>query len=243
MKIIDYIFVIIISFCGLSVSAQKVDTLHFSTAKAQKHIPYETKSIEELSFDNETYKLLKNDKNYDYYYQKPERSLQDIITEALHKWLSKNINSNIKMEHFRVILWIVTAIVFITILMILYFYKPSLFYLDRKKKYAFETEDENIYSTDFEKLIKESSDSGRYSDAIRWTYLLALRELHKRELVSWDFNKTVNEYVYELKRTDLKSDFKELSHRFLYYRYGNFEATQDAFSSFSLLSDKIIKRL
>ena len=107
----------------------------------------------------------------------------------------------------------------------------------------FQVEDEDIYALNFEKLIKESLDSGRFSDAIRWTYLLTLKELHERQLISWDPFKTVIEYTNELKRTDLKQDFKNLSQQFLYYRYGNFDATHDTYSAFSVLSNSITGRL
>ncbi len=236
MKIIYYIFVIIIGTYGLSVSAQEADTLNY--------IPKETKLIKPISFDAKTYDQFKEDKNYDYYQSKPEgRSFFDTLAQAFFKWLISNVNPNIKLKHVKVTLWIITAIVAIILLLIIYHYRPSLFYINRKKKIDFRVEDEDIHELDFDKLIKESLDSGRFSDAIRWTYLLTLKALNERELISWDPFKTVIEYTYELKRTDLKLDFKNLSQQFLYYRYGNFDATRDTYSVFSTLSNSITKRL
>jgi uncharacterized membrane protein len=236
VKIIRYIFTIVITIYGLSVSARQADTLN-------SVIPKETKIIDSVSFDAKTYDQLKKDKQYDYYHLKPEHSFFDSIIEALNTWLSLHLNLHIGLKGVKTIFWIITILVLLAILVILYLYKPSLFYINRKKKHDFEIEDEDINSTDFEKLIKEAYNSGQYSDAIRWTYLLTLKRLYQKELISWDANKTVNEYVYELKKIDLKPDFKELSQLFLYYRYGNFEASKDAFDSFTALSNNIIKRL
>ena len=236
MKITTYILVFVISFYGLSVSAQKADTLNLT--------PKETKLVEPVKFDQKTYDQFKNDKTYNYYQTKPEsRSFYETITDAFFNWLKTNVNPDITAKQFKITLWIIAGIILIVLILLTYHYKPSLFYINRKNKIGFQVEDDDIYAVDFEKLIKESLDSGRFSDAIRWTYLLVLKELHERQYISWDPFKTVIEYTYEFKRTDLKPDFKNLSQQFLYYRYGNFDATQDTWSAFSALSNSITRRL
>ncbi|MCL2651842.1 MAG: hypothetical protein FWD60_12590 [Candidatus Azobacteroides sp.] len=232
MKIITYIFFVIVSIFTLSVSAQNVDTL--------KLITKENKSIEPVGFNAKTYKQFKQDKSYDYYHIKSEGlSIWDKIAE----WLTKNINPDITSKQVKITLWIITGIVLLILLTILYVYRPSLFYVNKKKKINFDVEEDDIHSLDFNQLIKESLDSNRYSDAVRWTYLFTLKMLHERNYVSWEPTKTVNEYVYEMKRQDLKPEFKELSRQFLYYRYGNFEVSQETFEHFSSLSNEINKRL
>lgn len=236
MKIVTYILVFVVSFYGVSVLAQKADTLNPT--------PKEKKLVEPIAFDQKTYNQLKNDKTYDYYQAKPEsRSFYDIITDAFFNWLKRNVNPDITAKQVKITLWIIAGIVVIILFLIIYYYKPSLFYINRKNKMDFQVEDDDIYALDFEKLIKESLDSNRFSDAIRWTYLLTLKELHERQHISWDPFKTVIEYTNELKRTDLKQDFKNLSQQFLYYRYGNFDATHDTYLAFSALSNSITGRL
>ena len=236
MKIAIYIFFTVISVFTLSVSAQNADTLQL--------IPKETKSIKPIAFDSKTYNEFKQDKNYDYYHIKQKgQSISDKILEAIFKWLSKNINSNITKKQVKITLWIITIIVLLIILIILYVYKPALFYINRKKNLGFQVEDESIYALDFDKLIQESLAQELYSDAVRWTYLSILKALHDRNFISWEPSKTINEYVIEMKRTDLRTKFKDLSQQFLYYRYGNFDVSQKAFEHFSLLSNEINKRL
>lgn len=236
MKIATYILVFVLSIYGLSVLAQGTDTLN--------SVPKETKLLEPIGFDRETYEQFKKDKTFDYYQMKSEsRSIYNTVTEAFFTWLKKNVNPDVTIRQVKITLWVITGIVVVILLLIIYYYRPSLFYINRKKKIDFRVEDEDIHTTDFDELIKEALNSGRFSDAIRWTYLLTLKELHERQYISWDPFKTVIEYTYELKRTDLKPDFKNLSQQFLYYRYGNFDAVIGSYSAFSELSNSIIRRL
>ena len=238
MKIATYILVFVVSFYGLSVSAQEADTLNLNL------IPKETKIVESIGFDHKTYDQFKNNKAYDYYqFKQGSRSFYDIMTEVILNWWMKNVSSNITSKQVRIILWVITGIVAGILLLIIFYYKPSLFYINRRNEIDFTVEDEDIHAIDFDELIKDSLNSGRFSDAIRWTYLLTLKKLHERQHISWDPFKTVIEYTYELKRTDLKPDFKNLSQQFLYYRYGNFDATHDTYSAFSALSNSITGRL
>ena len=236
MKIITHILVFVVSFYGLSVSAQEADTLN--------RVPKETKLVEPIGFDKETYNQFKNDETYDYYQTKPgNRSFYDTIANAFFNWLRKNINPDITAKQVKITMWVIAGIVAIIFLFIIYRYKLSLFYINRKNKIDFQIEAEDIHALDFDKLIKDSLDSGHFSDAIRWAYLQILKESHERQYISWEPFKTVIEYTNEFRRTDLKQDFKNLSQQFLYYRYGNFDATQDTYSAFSTLSNSIIRRL
>ena len=107
----------------------------------------------------------------------------------------------------------------------------------------FDVENENIHELDFDRLINDALQSGQYAMAIRWNYLQTLKALHSKELISWDAHKTVIEYVYEVKRPEIKSDFKEASQQFLYYRYGNFEASREDWEEFILLTNHIMKQI
>jgi hypothetical protein len=68
-----------------------------------------------------------------------------------------------------------------------------------------------------------------------------LKLLHDKELISWYAHKTVLEYVNEMQQSELKPVFAEASQRFLYYRYGNFEASKKEWEEFCEISEKIIK--
>jgi len=234
VKIKNCIFVVFISICGLDVSAGKKDTFYLS-------LSVDTAFIPAIQYNSKTYQQFKKDKAYNYYHNKlkSDFSLRKLIHQILRKYFSLDLTET----QTKVVLWVVVVVVVVIILLILYFFRPSWFYINKKKKIAFSVEDENIHHLDFERLIKDALESGRYANAIRWKYLQLLKVLHGKELISWDAHKTVIEYVYEIKQSELKSSFKEVSQQFLYYRYGNFEASRENWEQFMVLTTNIIKRI
>ena len=223
-------------FCGLKISAESPDSIGY--------LPKETQVLEAIEFDQKKYESFKSNKAYDYYQVKPEgTSFWDLLLDRFFSWLKKNVNPNITRKQVNVSVWIIAGIIFAFLAFLLYKYRPSLFYVDKKRKHSFEVEDENIHELSFDELIAKSIADKNYEDAIRWRYLQVLKALHEKELISWDANKTVNEYVYELKQSELKPEFRQLSQQFIYYRYGNGEATDVIFNQFSSLGEEIIKRI
>jgi 23S rRNA maturation-related 3'-5' exoribonuclease YhaM len=128
-------------------------------------------------------------------------------------------------------------------LVILYFQKPGIFYFNKKNDLVYAADYEDIVNQDFDSLTEQSVNEKKYADAIRWQYLKTLKILHEAELISYDMYKTVNEYVYEIKNTDLRKLFKNLSREFVYYRYGKGEADASRFNRFKLESEEIKKIL
>lgn len=199
--------------------------------------------IQPVTLDSATLNELQQDKTFDYYHAEIEEpSIWEQLQHQFWDWLTRHINPNITEEQVNTGCWIVLGILVVLIIWLLYHYKPSFFYINSKRKIGFQVENEDIHQLDFDELIRNAQASGNYAEAIRWKYLQVLKNLHENELISFDANKTVNEYVHELKRPDLKNNFKSLSQRFVYYRYGNGVASEEDFRAFAELSGKIIRR-
>jgi len=229
VKIRFYIFIILTGIYGLDVSAEKADTSNLS-------LPVDTVFVQAIQYDSTTYHRFKQDKIFDYENSKPKgASLREIFRRMINSLLNKYLTET----QIKIALWALVVVVAIILLLILYYFRPSWFYVNKKNKMDFDIENENIHELDFECLINDALQSGKYADAIRWNYLQTLKALHSKELISWDAHKTVIEYVYEIKRPELKSDFKEASQQFLYYRYGNFEASQEDWEDFRDLTSRI----
>jgi len=224
-----YIYLLLAWFC--------IFPLH-----AKEAAPKDTFRIEALSFDSTVYNKLKAQKKFDYY-----RSKTDEIDwlqkwkEDVYRWLRKQFNMKINDKQLDRMMFFVLILVALAVVVFLYFRKPSLFYFNRKQKWKYSLEDENIEGHDFDYLIRQALEKGEYAEAIRLNYLKVLKVLNERELISFNPYKTVNEYVYELKRIDLKSDFKNLSRQFVYYRYGKRKASMETFERFRELSHTIIR--
>ena len=127
------------------------------------------------------------------------------------------------------------------ILIILFITKPSIFYFNKKNPLKYSIEDEDIEIEDLDFLTDNSINEKRFSDAIRWQYLKTLKILHERDCISYDSNKTVNEYAYEIKDENMRRYFRKLSGEFVYYRYGKGEADVEKFSGFRTAAETIQK--
>jgi cell division protein FtsL len=202
-------------------------------------VPKDTVQLEAVSFDSTTYQELKAQKKFNYYSQQPdEPNALQRLRETIFRWLLRH-NPKMTEVQFNKVLIVALIVILVLVIVFLYIYKPSLFYINRKQKLDYQLEEEDIGGLNFDRLIQEALRKEQYSEAIRWSYLSVLKRLNERELISFDPHKTVNEYVHELKRTDLKADFRNLSRQFIYYRYGNGEATRTIFNTFQELSSVI----
>lgn len=230
MKKSAYIVFLSFFLSGLFHPAKGNDTL--SSSK-------EYLKLNPLSCDSAAYKKFKEDKSYDYYNVTLKK---ESLSDRLYRWFIRNLSQKIDREDFDRALWIAGIFIFIVILVVMYLVKPSLFYVNKKNKLLYSIEEEDIHGYNFGELIKNALNSEQYPEAIRWVYLQTLEVLHEKKWISWDANKTVNEYVHEISHRELRKDFKSLSEAFVYYRYGKGEANRKKFLDFEALSEQIIKR-
>ena len=182
----------------------------------------DTISPEVVSFDRKVYEELKNDKKFNYYEVKVEDNWWIRLRRQIASWLNRNLNVELTMKQVSIIAYSFLALIVILVIVFLYIYRPALFYRN-KKRYApgYMVGDEQIEGKDFDSLAKNALEREEYNDAIRWTYLKVLQTLNGNGFISFDPNKTVNEYVYEITKTELIPGFRTLTNQFIYFRYGN----------------------
>lgn len=203
--------------------------------------PKDTVGIGAIAYEKALYEQYKAQKKFDYYQQHPEKpSLWERMTKQLDRWLYRLFRVNVSKSELNTIVIVILVVLLLLILFFLYRYKPSLFYWNRKLGLKYLVEDEDLDGIDFNEAIRQLADKGEYAEAIRLSYLKALKVLHEKEYISYDSNKTVNEYVREIEKKDLKEVFLPLSQRFVYYRYGNAKADKTSFEHFRQQSEKLI---
>jgi len=173
-----------------------------------------------------------SDKAYDYAAQTPESDFS--LTEMLSRWLNRlfdKLFSGAVEENF-------TSPVMITLFAVAlaaaFFYlvkkKPNLFRRTRKTgKLPYSVEEENIHAIQFDSEIEKAVTQRDYRLAIRLKYLETLRFLSDNNLIDWQIHKTPTEYVYELRKSELRPLLKSLTVRFIEVRYGNYAATPDLY--------------
>jgi hypothetical protein len=91
--------------------------------------------------------------------------------------------------------------------------------------------EENIHQLDFDQLIKESVNARQYKRAIRLLYLKTLKKLTDQGLIDWRINKTNQDYMQELSRTDIAPAFGRLTLLFEYFCYGDFSIYESDFEA------------
>lgn len=198
-----------------------------------------------IEYDQQEYANFKSQKKFDYYHQIKDDSWQwkKELERKFYDWLRDHFSPNLTKKQFDNFLIFGIVFFFILLIVLLYIYRPSLFYFNKKKKLKYEIEEEGLENADLNKKIKQALENEEYEEAIRWNYMKLLQILNEKEFISFDSNKTVYEYVYEITRKDLRAAFKEISFLFTYYRYGNGVASLSIYEDFNQLNTNFLKRL
>lgn len=86
------------------------------------------------------------------------------------------------------------------------------------------SEEERILKTqDIQELIKQALEEKNYRLAIRYYYLFLLKLLTDRDLISWELQKTNDDYINELSKSKLKPQFQKVTLLYDYIWYGEFQ--------------------
>lgn len=101
---------------------------------------------------------------------------------------------------------------------------------------------ENIHEMDFDALIRDALEKGKYRDGIRLLFLKSLKIMTDKQLIYWQAGKTNHDYVEELSEGELKINFNELSFYFDYAWYGNFSVNEDTFHKTEKLFNALQQR-
>jgi hypothetical protein len=110
---------------------------------------------------------------------------------------------------------------------------------------SFTESEENIHELDFASLIKEAVANGQYNRAIRLHYLKTLKILSDKGLIDWRINKTNQDYIGELNKTEIAPAFRRLTILFEYFCYGDFSMNErdyaEASNQFTTFEEQLQK--
>jgi len=102
------------------------------------------------------------------------------------------------------------------------------------KKEVYDDE-EDIHEHDYEELLRLAIKNANYRLATRYYYLLLLKNLSHKKLISYHKDKTNTEYQFELKNKYLRSKFSQLVYIYDYVWYGEFAINE---MKFNLIEEK-----
>ena len=112
----------------------------------------------------------------------------------------------------------------------------ELIYMFNKKSskngFKLGIEQQEFENTDYEQLFSQAIVQDDFHAATRYGYLIALKLLSQKKIISWGLEKTNIDYINELKEHPLKPDFETLTTFYEYVEYGDFEIDTYGFESF-----------
>ncbi len=104
-------------------------------------------------------------------------------------------------------------------------------------------EEHIIKNEDILKLIQEALANHNYRLAVRYYYLHILKLMSDKEIISWEMQKTNDDYIKEIQQDELIAPFSKITGLYNYIWYGNFAIDQTAYQKlevhFSSLQNKL----
>lgn len=236
MTLLKYCFYIILSV-QLSAAQHKDAVVKYDDSVLD---------VKEISENNlETYKT---DDDFNYVEAVPEDNfiiraynrfiewLGNIIREFFEAIFGVGEAQGILYFIFNVLPYLILA--FLIFLLIRFFLKVNSRTLitGQKETAGFQfTEDEQIIKNeDIHALIDNAIAIKNYRLAIRYYYLLSLKYLTEKQVITWQQEKTNEDYITEIKSEAVKSNFKNITRIYDYVWYGEFNIDQLRFESLKI---------
>ena len=102
------------------------------------------------------------------------------------------------------------------------------------------TEDEElIKNEDLQALINEAIKQKNFRLAIRYYYLKTLKGLTERDIISWEHQKTNEDYINEIQKRSIKNSFKDITKIYDYVWYGEFNIDELKFETLKTSFDNL----
>lgn len=110
-------------------------------------------------------------------------------------------------------------------------------------KVTFTDEEQIIKNENISALITEAVKQNNYRLAIRYYYLLALKELSENNTIDWQQDKTNEDYIKEISKNTIKFQFEKITRIYDYVWYGEFKVDEIKYENLKLefisLSNKL----
>ncbi|MDV7188140.1 DUF4129 domain-containing protein [Lutibacter sp. TH_r2] len=222
--------------CLLFFSAQlfaSVDSLTVQTDKS---------TIVQKKFEKKELNRYKNSKDFNYNEEK--LNTEPSFLERVFRWLGRQLLNFLEWLFgvesatgiFAFIVQILPYLILLAVvlLMIKLFLKVNSVNRDslaKNKPIVNITEEEElIKSKDLPKLIQQAIEQKNFRLAVRFYYLMLLKQLEAKELIAWEQQKTNEDYIKEISKKNIKSAFSDLTHLYDFVWYGNFDISEIEFS-------------
>ncbi|CAN5393113.1 hypothetical protein BH10BAC4_BH10BAC4_07400 [soil metagenome] len=226
---------------SLQALEEYIDVYNEEMIAASDSVAIQSRSIDQHKLDE-----LRKDGDFDY---RQPPTVAESLWDRLLMWLGEMLDWIFRgaatTNWGRVFLFILgIGVLIVVVMMLLKIDALRVFYSGADKgSLNYNAFEEDIHDMDFERLIQESLDRKEYRNGIRLTFLYALKLLSDKQHVHWRPGKTNHDYLEELKKTDLKIGFNELSFYFDYAWYGEFNVNEPMYQRVRVIFDSWRKKV
>ncbi len=185
----------------------------------KKQTEYENTDIKQHNFDKNKWHDLTKDLDYSVETDKTRKEKKNSGS-----WLTGD-QIKVLLELFVAFFWISVA-AFILFLIYQIANNGNVFFRRSKKitnssdASTIHIDEEDIQNNDFDALIRRATAQKNYVLAVRLYYMAILKELDAKGDIKWEKEKTNSRYLSEMKKHDLLVPFKNCTHLFDTYFYG-----------------------
>lgn len=228
------ILAILLFSCGSSYSQENKpvvvqDSVKYDTATNLKPVYFDGKEIEELRSKKEFEYV--NAEKKESWWTRFKRWLS-LKYEQLFEWLFGDYQANsVLLFIFSILPYLILALVLGLIIWLFLKLNPGKAFLEQPESpQVFATEEEElIQSADLQKLIEEAVQNGQFRLAVRYYFLKSLKELDRAGLISYQYQKTDEDYSSEILQENLRNQFRKISRLYEYVWYGDFKVSEGDF--------------
>jgi len=230
-----------IFFFGISYAQDSLDTSEppkmESVKYTEKDIMVDSDTIEAKTFSKD-FKKKYTDSDFVYEQKAQEKGLWRRFLEWLASLFAKLFDFESPQSSMNFVAILLRTLAVVIIVFVIYLIARALINKEgqwifgknsNKRNIYYSDIEKNIHLLDFDKLIKESIQSGEKRIAIRYYYLWLLKVMAQNHYIEWDIEKTNSDYLYELQRPVHKEEFTYLSYLYNYIWYGEFEIDETSF--------------
>lgn len=217
--------------------------------RVEEEIKYDQGPVSPMEFDDEQIAEFQKDEAFDYVQEEVQenwwtrfKNWIGNIWNQFWNWLLGSYEADgILAFLIRILPYLVLAAVlgFVVWLFIKLDPAGSMLKEPQKPSVLLSEDEKIIQREDISELIQNALKTKNYRLAVRYYYLLILRKLRENELIEYQFQKTNEEYLTEIKPAVLNEQFKNITRIYDFIWYGDFPVTETEFKKAEIAFQRI----
>lgn len=225
---------ILFLFSVLLFTLLKSNTVFCSNDSAKVVLTYDTSKVQVRQPNPEEQEKLLDNSDYKYDRVGPApKTWWDRFKEWLWRMIEELFSTDGGQIGLSILQYVlIGAVIVIIILLVLKNDIRAVFYgKSSSVSIDFKEFNEDIHKINFDELIADAISKNDYRKAVRLHFLKLLKDLTDKNLITWQIDKTNNDYSMELSNSKFSSQFKELALMYEYIWYGDFQLDEHNFKS------------